>query len=470
MSVRTAAVVVAVWVASLLAPPPAASQEMPDFSQARDEALEILQGVIRIDTTNPPGNETDAVEYLKAILDKEGIASESFELEPGRGNLVARIKGNGSKQPILLMGHTDVVGVERDEWTVDPFAAVIQDGHVYGRGAQDDKDMVAFALEVFLLIHRQQLPLDRDVIYLAEAGEEGTPRFGIEFMIDQHWDTIAAEIALNEGGGIAARDGRVRYVGVSTTEKVPRRMRLIARGTSGHGSRPRPDNPIVHLAAAVAKVAAYQPPLRMNQTTRAFFERLATISPPEEAFLYTHLEDPDLGEMVQETLRRTNLSANSTLRTSISPTMIDGGFRSNVIPAEAEAFLDIRVLPDENIDEFMAELRSIIDDPAVELVPPAPGGRPFAPPSDLDSTLFAALERAQQAVYPEAIVLPTMLTGATDAAQLRARGVQAFGIGPMFEESEGSRAHGNDERLAVDGVEQFLEFMYRAVVEVAASP
>ncbi len=469
MLVRSTLAVQAVVVALLGPIPPLAAQDLPDFAKARDEAVLILQDLIRIDTTSPPGNETKATDYIAGILDREGIASETFELEAGRGSLVARLEGNGSKQPLLLMGHTDVVGVERDKWTVDPFEAVIQDGHLYGRGAQDDKDMVALALELFLLIHRAGLPLDRDVIYLAEAGEEGTPQVGIEFMIAQHWDRIACEFALLEGGGIAARDGAARYVGVSTTEKVPRRMRLIARGTSGHGSRPRPDNPIVHLAAAVAKVATYQPPMRLNETTRTFFERLAAISSPEEAFLYAHLDDPVLGEMVQETLRRTNLSANSTLRTSISPTIIEGGFRRNVIPAEAEVMLDIRALPDENIDEFMAELRSLIDDPAVELLPPPAGGRPVAPPSTLESDLFRALEGAQREVYPEAVTLPTMLTGATDAAQLRAKGVQAYGIGPMFEESEGSRAHGNDERLAIDGLDRFLEFMCRAVVEVAAT-
>ena len=445
------------------------AQDSPDFMKAREEAVRILQDLIRIDTTNPPGNETKAADYIADVLRREGIDSEIFELEKGRGSLVARLKGNGSKEPILLMGHTDVVGVERDKWTVDPFEAVIQDGYLYGRGAQDDKDMVALNLELFLLLHRANLPLARDVIYLAEAGEEGTPHVGIEFMIAEHWDRIACEFALLEGGGIPTRNGVARYVGVSTTEKVPRRMRLIARGTSGHGSRPRPDNPIARLAAAVAKVAQYQAPIRLNETTKAFFSRLAKISQADEAFLYNHIDDVVIGDMVQENFRLTNLMANSVLRTSISPTIIKGGFRRNVIPAEAEAVLDIRALPDEDIDELMAELRRVIDDPLVELIPPSPDGRPVAPPSTLDSEMFDALEDAQHEVYPEAILLPTMLTGATDAAQLRAKGVQAYGIGPMFEESEGSRAHGNDERLVVDGLEQFLEFMYRTVVKVAVS-
>lgn len=239
----------------------------PDFQAARDETVQILSGFIRIDTSNPPGNETKGAEYLKAILDRERIPSEIFELEPGRGNIVARLKGNGKKRPLLLMGHIDVVGVERDKWTVDPFGGLVKDGYVYGRGASDDKGMTSVCLEVFLLLHRLKVPLDRDVIFMAEAGEEGTTRVGIDFMVEQHWDKIECEFALNEGGSIYAPEGRVKYVGVATTEKVPRGFRLVARGTSGHGSVPRPDNAITHLAAAVAKVGNWNVPMRLNETT-----------------------------------------------------------------------------------------------------------------------------------------------------------------------------------------------------------
>src|ERR1044071_5481469 len=159
----------------------------PDFQAARDETVQILSGFIRVDTSNPPGNETKGAEYLKAILDREGIPSEIFELEPGRGNIVARLKGNGKKRPLLLMGHIDVVGVERDKWTVDPFGGLIKDGYVYGRGASDDKGMTSVCLEVFLLLHRLKVPLDRDVIFMAEAGEEGTTREANDFMVEQPW-------------------------------------------------------------------------------------------------------------------------------------------------------------------------------------------------------------------------------------------------------------------------------------------
>src|SRR5262245_16004352 len=399
----------------------------PDFNGARDETVKILAGFVRIDTSNPPGNETKGAQYLKSILDREGIASEIFEMEAGRGNIVARLKGNGKKKPVLLMGHIDVVGVEREKWTVDPFGGVIKDGYLYGRGASDDKGMASACLEVFLLLHRTKVPLDRDIIFLAEAGEEGSSSVGIDFMVNEHWDKIECEYALNEGGVIYAPDGKVKYVGVATTEKVSRGFKLVARGTSGHGSVPRMDNAITHLAAAVAKVGNWQAPMRLNETTRVFFSRLSKISPPNEAYLYSNLDDATKSETVQEKIRTANPTYNSMLRTSIVPTIIKGGFRSNVIPGDAEATLDVRAVPDEDIEALAQSLRKLINDPAVEVVPPAARGRPATPPSRLDTEMFRALENTQAKLFPGTITVPLMLTGATDSAQLRAKGVQAYG-------------------------------------------
>ena len=366
------------------------------------------------------------------------------------------------------MGHTDVVGVEREKWSVDPFGGVVKDGFLYGRGALDNKDNVAVYLEVFLLLHRLGVPLDRDVIFLAQAGEESASSVGMGFMVARHWDKIDCEFALDEGGSIRLRDGRVHYVGVSTTEKVSRGIRLIARGRSGHGSVPLADNAITHLAAAVAKVGNYQMPMRLNQTTRTFFERLAAISPAEEKDLYLHLEDPARSAAVQEQIRATNPPFNSMLRTSISPTIIQGGFRSNVIPAQAEARLDVRALPDEDIDAMVAALRRLIDDPAVELVPPA-SGRSAPPPSGIQTEMFRALEDAQQRLFPDAVTVPVLLTGATDMARLRARGVQAYGLDPPTGIGETTGVHGNDERISVETIRVFVQFVYEAVTTVAAA-
>ncbi len=467
--VQRAALVAATLIVFLLAPALPAQTPAPNFTAAHEELVKILQGFIRVDTSNPPGNETKGAEYLKAFLEREGIPAEIFELERGRGNLVARLKGNGKKKPLLLMGHLDVVGVEPEKWTVAPFGGVIKDGYIYGRGAADDKGMTSACLEVFLQLHRLKVPLDRDVIFLAEAGEEGTTHVGIDFMVARHWDKIECEFALNEGGRINEVKGKVDFVAVATTEKVPRTTLLSAKGTSGHGSRPRSDNAIVHLAAAVAKVGTWQPPMRLNDTTRAYFNRLATISPPAEAFLFTHLEDPANTIQVQEKIRLTHGTYHSMLRTSVVPTIIKGGFRQNVIPGDALATLDVRALPDEDMTKFYAQMRKVIDDPAIEIVPPAGQGRPSGPPSRLDTEMFHALERAQRRIFPEAITIPMMLTGATDSAQLRAQGVQAYGLGSVTGEREISGVHGNDERLGLAGLRRFLEFLYAAIVEVAAT-
>src|SRR5260221_7631145 len=307
--------------------------QTPDFAKAHDEAVKFLADLVKIDTSNPPGNEARAAEYIKSVLAAEGISAQIYESAPGRGNLVARLKGNGKKKPLLLMGHIDVVGVERDKWTVDPFAALVKDGYLYGRGSIDDKSMDAANLEVFLLLHRLKVPLDRDVILLAETGEEGTTQFGIDFMVQNHWDEIPCEYALNEGGDVVEENGKVQYVAVSTTQKVPRGFSLVAHGTSGHGSAPRVDNAIAHLAAAVDKAARWEAPMRLNETTRRFFQQMAKVSSPEKAQLYLHVEDA----AAQQKMHQTEPAYYSMLRISLVLTIIKGVFRSNVIPSDADA-------------------------------------------------------------------------------------------------------------------------------------
>ncbi|MEN9575358.1 MAG: hypothetical protein RL514_3213 [Verrucomicrobiota bacterium] len=440
----------------------------PNFPAAHAEIITNLSAFIRVDTVNPPGNETRGAQFLKAILDREGIPSEILALEPARGSLVARLKGNGKKQPLLLMAHTDVVGVEREKWTVEPFAGIVKDGWVYGRGALDDKGMASAFLEIFLLLHRHKFPLDRDVIFLAESGEEGTTHVGIDFLVAKHWDKIACEFALNEGGRIHEVNGKVTYVGVSTTEKVPRPFLISAKGTSGHGSRPRPDNAIVHLCAAIAKVGEWQAPMRLNETTREFFKRLATISPPGDAFVLTHLEDPALGALAQEKLRLNFGTYHAMTRTTLVPTIINAGFRINVIPGHALAQVDVRALPDEDVLRLADALRKLINDPQIEVVPPE-GGRPNAPPSRHDNEMFGALERAQKRQFPGAITIPLMVVGATDSAQLRAKGVQAYGVGTVYGDKEVTAMHGNDERINIKGLGQFTEFIWHAVLEMVAA-
>ena len=443
---------------------PASAQ---DWAKARDEAVANLQALVRLDTSDPAtGNETVVIRRIQDILTRDGIESRIYEKEPGRGNIVARLKGTGAKRPLLLMGHIDVVGVERDMWTADPFAADIKDGYLWGRGTQDDKGMTVAALQVFLMLKRANVPLDRDIIFMANSGEEGNPSIGVQFMAEEHFDEIDAEFALNEGGNIQDINGRT-VVSVGTSEKVGRGTRLIARGTSGHASRPLPDNAIVHLAAAVAKFGSWQYPMRLNETTRAYFKLMADVVDPELADLYRNLENPARTAEVQEKLRVADPGANSMIRTSISPTIIDAGFRSNVIPAEATVRLDIRALPDDDPQWLAEEMKKLVDDPAIE-VGAFGRGRPVSPPMPMDSDIYRALARAQEKVFPGGLTVPTMGTGATDSAYLRAKGILSYGLG-VPKGPEGSLAHGHDERASVEGMGRFVQFLYQTVLEVAGS-
>ena len=429
------------------------------------------QALVRMDTSDPPGNEVPAVEYLKRVLEAEGIETKVFALEPQRPNLVARLRGNGSKRPLLIMGHTDVVNVDPKKWKFPPFSATRDGGYVYGRGTIDDKDNVTSSLMTMLLLKRNKVPLDRDVIFLAEAGEEGNVKFGIEFMVREHFDEINAEYCLAEGGGVTRTGGKIQYASIQTTEKIPNRVRIVAHGVAGHGSVPLRSNALVHLSKAIVKLAEWQAPMRLNETTRAFFERLATISPPAEAARYRAILAGDETGTVQEYFAEHEPRFNSTLRTSISPNIVTGGYRVNVIPSEAEATLDIRSLPDEDMTRFLDQLRKLIDDPAIELET-APGhSRPGALPSRIRTEAFELLEAAVQRHY-HTVTLPTMSTGATDMAYLRQRGIDCYGIGPMVDSEDGPKgfgAHSDQERLLEEAIYAFVRFNYDVVLSLAGT-
>jgi acetylornithine deacetylase/succinyl-diaminopimelate desuccinylase-like protein len=443
-----------------------------DWDSVGEESLRHLVELIKINTTNPPGNETLAANYVRAILDAEGIDSQLYALDPDRANLVARIKGNGSKRPILIMGHTDVVGVQAEQWSEDPFGGLRQDGWVYGRGSLDDKDSVTAGMMMVILLKRYGVELDRDIIFLAEAGEEATPQFGINFMVENHWDAIAAEYCLAEGASGILEEHGVTVVGVQTTEKVPRRVTLVASGTAGHGSRPEANNAVATIARAVARADAWETEMRLNETTRTYFDRLASISSPDDAFRYGNVADPEKTNEIQRYFKENSPYHYSALRTSVVPTIIDAGFRRNVIPSTASAMLDIRMLPDEDVDAFYEKLADVIAEPNVEIVPEEIY-RPVAPPSGLDNVMFASIERAANSLYPDAIVLPSMSTGATDMSQVRAKGVPSYGIGPIRSTAElnsGNGAHSDNERVSEEAFVDFLQFMWTIVIDVAASP
>ena len=428
-----------------------------------------FQAILRLDTSNPPGNEKLVVDYLKSVLEQEGIETKVFALDPQRPNLVARLRGNGKKRPVLLMGHTDVVTVDPAKWKHPPFSATREGDYVYGRGTLDDKPSVVAGLMTMLQLKRSKATLDRDVIFLAEASEEGNGPYGVNFMVEHHWPEIDAEYCLAEGGEVIRRGGQVQYATVVTTEKVAHTVRLIARGVAGHGSVPLRSNAIVHLSQAVAKVAAWQTPMRLNETTRAYFEGLAKVSGPEDAARFQTLLQQKDTEAVQEYFAINEPRLYSTLRTSISPNIIKGGYLRNIIPSEAEATLDIRALPDEDFPSLLEQLRKIINDPAIEVVRVPNAARPGSKPSPLATEAYRFLESAHRRIYNVA-TLPTMMTGGTDMAQVRARGVQCYGIGPIIDAEDGPKgygAHSDQERILEEALHKFVRLQGEVVLNLA---
>lgn len=442
----------------------------PDWKVAEDETLRHFQAILRLDTSNPPGNEGRVVDYLDGVLKQAGIETKRFANDPARPNLVARLKGSGKKKPLLIMGHTDVVKVDAAKWSHPPFSATRDGGYVYGRGSVDDKDNVVAALMVMLQLKRLNVPLDRDVIFLAEAGEEASTQVGIKFMVDEHWPEIDAEYCLAEGGGVTRTGGRVRFATVQSSEKIPHGVTLTAKGPSGHGSVPLRTNAVVHLARAVTRLSDWQAPMRLNDTTRAYFQRLAAISSTADAQRYRDLLNPARAAAAQESMAEREPRHNSMLRTSVSPNILQGGFQVNVIPSEAKATLDIRALPDEDIEAFLGQLRTVIDDPTVEVARNQRNTRPGAPPSRIDSEAFAAIEAATIETYGKITTLPTMSTGATDMAFLRAKGMQCYGIGPLTDSEDGPKgfgAHSDQERILESSLHAFVRFNWDVVVRLA---
>ena len=467
---------IALIVAIALAVPAAlTAQSAPriDWPRVEQETLQHFLALLRIDTSDPPGNERPAAEYLKRVLDAEGIPAQLIEAEPNRVNVLARLKGNGRKRPLLLMGHTDVVNVDPAKWKFPPFSGTRDGGYVYGRGTVDDKDNVVASLMTMLLLKRSGIALDRDVIFLAEAGEEGTTRVGIEYMVANHFADIDAEYCLAEGGGVNRSGGRVQFASAQTAEKIPRAIELTAIGTSGHGSVPRQDNAILRLASALATIGAWKPPIRLNETTRTYFERLATFSLPADAARYRAVLDPASKAAADavDYFAKNEPSRASMLRSSLSPTVLQSGYRVNVIPSEAKATIDVRLAPADDPASFLDELRKLVKDPAVKVEWAARDVRPAAAPSRLDSEAFRAIESGIVRNY-DTTVIPTMSTGATDMAYLRAKGIQCYGIGPATDTEDGPLgfgAHSDQERILESELHRFVKFNWEVVYDLARS-
>jgi len=457
-------------------PSPAPAQAAASPTAASEalsrEALVWLAQLIQINTTNPPGNEQAAAKYIAGVLEKEGITSELLEVAPGRSAVVARLRSAAISDPsrsLLLVAHMDVVGAERSRWSVDPFGAAMKDGYIYGRGALDDKSMLAANLATLIALKRSNARLNRDVIFLATDDEEGGGDASIRMLIAKNWDKFAAGYALNEGGEVISKGGKVQYIAVQASEKVAVNVAVIAKGPAGHASLPTKDNAVVHLAAAVAKIGAYSAPVHFTSVVRRYFEGLTAISDDEAAKWMRSLDTADRGEHAQRVLAEMNPQWGYMMRDSIAPTMLTAGVRANVIPGEARAMLNIRLLPGDTIDVLLGALTKLVDDPKIRFeVQPNPGLA--APTSSLESDFYVAISKVATQEFGGAPVLPYQSTWATDSAQLRLHNVQAYGLWPFTVTDEDlARMHGDDERLSVASFNKGVEVLLHIVNEFAVS-
>jgi acetylornithine deacetylase/succinyl-diaminopimelate desuccinylase-like protein len=443
----------------------------PDWQSAVGETISRLQAIIRFDTTNPPGNELPLALYLESVLRGEGIDTTLFKPEENRAVLIGRIRGNGSKRPVILLAHMDVVGVEREHWSVDPFSGEIRDGYLYGRGAIDDKGMLAANLMTMLLLKRALTEgegLSRDVVFVATPDEEAGGEWGMGWLVKHHPEVLDAEFALNEGGRTRIIERGRRYLAIQSAEKVSHVVTVTAHGSAGHAAIPLPDNAIFRLGRALESLSLYAEPVMLTDITRKFFAQLAEIWPNQ-------VEKQAMIDLVSSDLKRAEAGAkvlstipvfNAVLRNGISPTVLEGGKQFNVIPASAGATLNVRTLPGHSIDKVVNRLRAIVSEPDVTIEITQRGEE--APPSDPGSEMFAAIADAAHELDPTMAVVPYLSTGVTDSARLRLLGVKAYGVlpFPMLQADE-ERMHGHDERVPLESLHFGTRLVYGAIARIA---
>ncbi len=440
------------------------------IGQSGDSTASLLRDLIRANTSNPPGNERQIAELLAPRFRALGFDVKIIPTpDSSKSVIVARLKGDGSKRPVLLAAHADVVGVEREKWTVDPFAGVMKDGHVYGRGAIDFKGGMAVFARAAMMLAERKVPLARDVIFVAEADEEGGAGYNTTWLAREHWADIDAEFALNEGGWIMkGDDGRVRYVSISTADKISIPMTITAHGTSTHSSMPRPDNAIFALSRALAKLSTYETPLTLTPQTKQFFTALARTSalPMSNYFRDLVGSDPVAARRADSVVSKDPL-LHALVRNTIAPVIIQGGFRANVIPGSAQATINLRMIPGSDLAAFVGELQRVVGDSTIEMKATARSSAGTEPSSE-DTELYRALARSARTQFPDAEVTPYLFQAGTDAAAWRAHGVPVYGIYPYpIDADELTRMHGNDEKVSIASLGQGTEMIYRVLLDVA---
>lgn len=447
---------------ALFSAPVHAQAAQPDWPSLTAETEQVLRDYLRIDTSNPPGNEIETARFLKRILDREGIEAtimDTVVLGRGRANLYARMKGNGSKKAIALLHHMDVVPVTRQYWSVDPFEGLVKDGYIWGRGAIDMKGEGIMHLMAMIALKRSGVTLNRDIVYIANADEEFTSTGGLAF-VNNHADLLGdVEYLITEATENSVKNGKVQYFAVGVAEKRTFWQKLSVKGVPSHGSRPTQNNPVPRLVAALDRIARYETPIHATPGVQKYFRDISRLySQPQRGWLADVTR-----AMKNPAARRWILSDvywNAYLRNTISLTALNGSNKTNVIPAEATAEIDVRLLPDTDPAEMLRTLKRIVADTAVHFSTILQPKTPLESP--IDTELFRAIEKAALEREPGAFVTTPMQTGATDRPTYRKLGIITYAIDPFrIEQSERQRGiHGNDERLSRENVGFGLRYVY----------
>ena len=452
---------------ALFAPSAAAADYDADL---RRETLMHTKALIRLDTSNPPGNEIVAAKYIKQALEKDGIETVLYTSTGTRTSAIARLKGDGSKKPFLLMCHTDVVPADRAGWTVPPFEATLKDDYLYGRGAADIKSLCGAQMAVLSWLARTKTPLARDVIFFAEADEEnGTSPRHIEQLLKEKPELIDAEYGINEGGRMVWSYNRVTEVRVQAAEKEYMDLTLKAKGRPGHASRPTPDNAVARLARAVAKLSSHRFPVRLNPVSQGYLERQAELDSSVRASVRALLAAPEgpRRDAAAEALVAVSPELAALVRETVTPTMLKAGYKSNVIPGDAYATLNARLLPGRKPEELIADIKAIVGDPGIEFVFEPPTRAPVGA-MPVDTPLYNAITKAASKQSPAPAVMPFMAAWTTDSADLRARGTIVYGVDPPTTDEDDLRTHGDDERVSLTGLDYFADFLRDVTVSMAA--
>jgi acetylornithine deacetylase/succinyl-diaminopimelate desuccinylase-like protein len=442
------------------------------LSPQQQLAFDIYKELVEINTVTATGNTAQAAEAMAARLRAAGFAEadvHAFSPAPRKGNLVARLRGTGARKPILLVAHLDVVPANREDWSVDPFQLTEQDGYYYARGSGDDKYMAAAFVSNLIRYQQEGYKPDRDIILALETDEEifDGDALGIQWLLKNHRDLIDAEFALNEGGGVGLKDGKAIRNSVQTSEKVVLNYQLDVKNKGGHSAVPVKDNAIYHLAEGLVRLSKFSFPLKLNETTRAYFERTAQFEGEQTAAdMRTVLSDkPDPSAMSFVRLAA-NPVYNSQLRTTCVATMLEGGQAINALPQLASAKVNCRVMPGEPVDEVKATLERVLADD--QIVVTQLGSPVLSAPSALNEEVMGSIEKLSQQFWPGAVVLPTMSAGATDGSFLRNAGIPTYGhSGLASDVNDGGRIHGKDERVLVKSFYQGEDYLYRLVKMLA---